>query len=82
VELARAFFESGRVEEGCRAAEEAQVYGPTEAMALEAGVRCALAQGDAGGALRRLEEARRLAPLDSRLRAAEAALRATVGHGP
>ncbi|WP_225410896.1 rhomboid family intramembrane serine protease [Stigmatella hybrida] len=82
VELARALFESGRVEEGCRAAEEAQVYGPTEAMALEAGVRCELARGDAEGALRRLEAARRIAPLDSRLRAAEAALRATVDPGP
>ncbi|WP_245767181.1 rhomboid family protein [Stigmatella erecta] len=82
VELARAFFESGRVEEGCRAAEEAQVYGPTEAIALEAGVRCELARGDAEGALRRLEAARRIAPLDSRLRAAEAALRATVVPGP
>ncbi|WP_238536508.1 rhomboid family protein [Stigmatella aurantiaca] len=82
VELARAFFESGRVEEGCRAAEEALVYGPSKAMALEAGVRCELARGDAEGALRRLEEARRVDPLDPRLRAAEAALRATVAPVP
>jgi rhomboid protease GluP len=81
VELARALFESGRVEEGCRAAEEALVYGPAETVALEAGVRCELARGDAGRALLRLEEARRVDPLDPRLRAAEAALRATVQAG-
>jgi rhomboid protease GluP len=81
VELARAFFESERVEEGCRAAEEALVYGPVETVALEAGVRCELARGDASRALLRLEEARRVDPLDPRLRAAEAALRATVQAG-
>ncbi len=81
VELARALFESGRVEEGCHAAEEALVYGPAETVALEAGVRCELARGDMGQALRRLEEARRVDPLDPRLRAAEAALRATVKAG-
>jgi membrane associated rhomboid family serine protease len=78
VELARAFFEVGRVEEGCHAAEEAQVYGPAETVALEAGVRCELARGDVERALLRLEEARRVDPLDPRLRAAEAALRATM----
>lgn len=78
VELSRALLESGQVEEGCRAAEEALVYGPSEARALEAGVRCELARGDVRRALGRLEAARRVAPLDARLRAAEAALRATV----
>ena len=78
VELARAYFEAGRVEEGCHAAEEARVYGPAEPAALEAGVRCELARGDVGRALLRLEEARRVDPLDPRLRAAEAALRATM----
>lgn len=78
VELARALLESGQVEEGCRAAEEALVYGPSEARALEAGVRCELARGDVRRALGRLEAARRVDPLDARLRAAEAALRATV----
>jgi rhomboid protease GluP len=81
VELARAFFESGRVDEGCHAAEEALVYGPAETVALEAGVRCELARGNMAEALRRLEEARRVDPLDPRLRAAEAALRATVEAG-
>ncbi|MBN1207568.1 MAG: rhomboid family intramembrane serine protease [Myxococcaceae bacterium] len=81
VELARAFFESGSVEEGCRAAEEARVYGPSETVALEAGVRCELARGDTERALLRLEEARRVDPQDPRLRAAEAALRATVQAG-
>ncbi|MFL5346999.1 MAG: rhomboid family intramembrane serine protease [Hyalangium sp.] len=81
VELARALFESGRVEEGCRAAEEAQVYGPLETGALEAGVRCELARGNTERALQRLEEARRVDPRDPRLRAAEAALRATVKAG-
>lgn len=78
VELARAYFEAGRVEEGCRAAEEARVYGPAETGALEAGVRCELARGDVERALARLEEARRVDPQDPRLRAAEAALRATM----
>jgi Flp pilus assembly protein TadD len=81
VELARAFFESGRVDEGCRAAEEALVYGPSETVALEAGVRCELARGDTARALLRLEEARRVDPRDSRLRAAEAALRAALKAG-
>ncbi|MDY7228685.1 rhomboid family intramembrane serine protease [Hyalangium rubrum] len=81
VELARAFFESGHVEEGCHASEEALVYGPTVTVALEAGVRCELARGDMARALQRLEEARRVDPLDPRLRAAEAALRATVEAG-
>ncbi|WP_224365195.1 rhomboid family intramembrane serine protease [Hyalangium versicolor] len=81
VELARALFESGRVEEGCRAAEEALVYGPSETVALEAGVRCELARGDTARALLRLEEARRVDPRDPRLRAAEAALRATLKAG-
>jgi rhomboid protease GluP len=80
-ELARALFESGHVEEGCRAAEEAQVYGPSETVALEAGVRCELARGNTERALLRLEEARRVAPDDARLRAAEAALRATMKAG-
>ncbi len=78
VALSRALLESGQVEEGCRAAEEALVYGPSEARALEAGVRCELARGDVRRALGRLEAARRVDPLDARLRAAEAALRATV----
>jgi membrane associated rhomboid family serine protease len=81
VELARAFFESGHVEEGCHAAEEARVYGPSETGALEAGVRCELARGDTERALLRLEEARRVDPQDPRLRAAEAALRATLKAG-
>jgi len=81
VELARAFFESGQVEEGCHAAEEARVYGPSETAVLEAGVRCELARGDTERALLRLEEARRVDPQDPRLRAAEAALRATVKAG-
>jgi rhomboid protease GluP len=81
VELARAFLESGHVEEGCHAAEEARVYGPSETGALEAGVRCELARGDTERALARLEEARRVDPQDPRLRAAEAALRATVKAG-
>jgi membrane associated rhomboid family serine protease len=81
VELARALFESGSVEEGCHAAEEAQVYGPSETVALEAGVRCELARGDTERALLRLEEARRVDPRDPRLRAAEAALRATLQAG-
>ncbi|WP_224245348.1 rhomboid family intramembrane serine protease [Hyalangium gracile] len=81
VELARAFLESGRVDEGCRASEEALVYGPSETVALEAGVRCELARGDTARALLRLEEARRVDPRDPRLRAAEAALRATLGAG-
>ncbi|RKI57314.1 rhomboid family intramembrane serine protease, partial [Corallococcus sp. AB049A] len=78
VELARAYFESGQVDAGCHAAEEARVYGPSDTGALEAGVRCALAQGDTAGALRRLEEARRVDPRDPRLRAAEGALKAAV----
>jgi len=81
VELARALFESGHVEEGCHAAEEARVYGPSETAALEAGVRCELARGNTEQALLRLEEARRVDPQDPRLRAAEAALRATVKAG-
>ncbi len=81
VELARAYFESGQVEEGCHAAEEARVYGPSDAVVLEAGVRCELARGDSERALLRLEEARRLNPEDARLRAAEAALRATMKAG-
>ncbi|MBJ6764754.1 rhomboid family intramembrane serine protease [Myxococcaceae bacterium JPH2] len=78
VELARALFESGQVEEGCHAAAEARVYGPSETAALEAGVRCELARGDAVRALARLEEARQVDPRDARLRAAEAALRAAL----
>ncbi len=79
VALARALLEAGRVEEGCRAAEEALVYGPSETRAHEAAVRCELARGDVARALGRLEAARRVDPLDGRLRAAEAALRATEG---
>ncbi|GMU09913.1 rhomboid family intramembrane serine protease [Corallococcus caeni] len=78
VELARAYFESGQVEEGCHAAAEARVYGPSDTGALEAGVRCALARGDTAGALLRLEEARRVDPRDARLRAAEGALKAAL----
>jgi rhomboid protease GluP len=81
VELARAYLEAGQVEEGCHAAEEARVYGPSEVAALEAGVRCELARGDSERALLRLEEARRVNPEDARLRAAEAALRATMKAG-
>jgi membrane associated rhomboid family serine protease len=78
VELARSLFETGRVDEGCHAAAEARVYGPSDTGALEAGVRCELARGDVGRALERLEEARRLDPRDARLRAAEVALRAVL----
>lgn len=78
VELARALFEVGRVDEGCHAAAEAQVYGPSDTGALEAGVRCELARGDVARALERLEEARRVDPRDARLRAAELALRAVM----
>ncbi|RYZ34606.1 MAG: rhomboid family intramembrane serine protease, partial [Myxococcaceae bacterium] len=78
VELARAFFESGQVEEGCHAAEEARVYGPSDTGAMEAGVRCELARGDTARALLRLEEARRMDPRDARLRAAEGALKAAL----
>lgn len=78
VELARALLEAGEVEEGCHAAEEALVYGPSEVRAHEVGVRCELARGDVARALWRLEAARRVDPLDARLRAAEAVLRATV----
>ncbi|WP_323379178.1 rhomboid family intramembrane serine protease [Pyxidicoccus xibeiensis] len=78
VELARALFEAGRVGEGCHAAAEAQVYGPSDTGALEAGVRCELARGDVARALARLEEARRVDPQDARLRAAEMALRAVL----
>ena len=35
VELARALFETGRVDEGCHAAAEARVYGPSDTGALE-----------------------------------------------
>ncbi|WP_369414431.1 rhomboid family intramembrane serine protease [Corallococcus soli] len=78
VELARAYFESGQVEEGCHAAAEARVYGPSDTGAMEAGVRCELARGDTARALLRLEEARRLDPRDARLRAAEGALKAAL----
>ncbi|WP_370644097.1 rhomboid family intramembrane serine protease [Myxococcus sp. RHSTA-1-4] len=78
VELARALLEAGRVDEGCHAAAEAQVYGPSDTGALEAGVRCELARGDVARALERLEEARRVDPRDARLRAAELALRAVM----
>jgi Flp pilus assembly protein TadD len=78
VELARALFEAGRVDEGCHAAAEARVYGPSDTGALEAGVRCELARGDVARALERLEEARRVDPRDARLRAAELALRAVL----
>jgi rhomboid protease GluP len=78
VELARALFETGRVDEGCHAAAEARVYGPSDTGALEAGVRCELARGDVARALERLEEARRLDPRDARLRAAEVSLRAVM----
>ncbi|WP_420821699.1 rhomboid family intramembrane serine protease [Pyxidicoccus trucidator] len=78
VELARALFETGRVEEGCHAAAEARVYGPSDTGALEAGVRCELARGDVARALEQLEEARRVDPRDARLRAAEVALRAVL----
>ncbi|WP_371876534.1 tetratricopeptide repeat protein, partial [Pyxidicoccus fallax] len=78
VELARALFEAGRVDDGCHAAAEAQVYGPSDTGALEAGVRCELARGDVARALARLEEARRVDPRDARLRAAELALRAVM----
>ncbi|WP_233591909.1 rhomboid family intramembrane serine protease [Corallococcus sp. AB011P] len=78
VELARAYFESGQVEAGCHSAAEARVYGPSDTGALEAGVRCALAQGDTAEALLRLEEARRVDPRNARLRAAEGALKAAV----
>ncbi|RKH18151.1 rhomboid family intramembrane serine protease, partial [Corallococcus sp. CA047B] len=78
VELARAFFESGQVEEGCHAAAEARVYGPSDTGAMEAGVRCELARGDTAQALLRLEEALRLDPRDARLRAAEGALKAAL----
>ena len=78
VELARAYFESGQVDEGCHAAEEARVYGPSDTGALEAGVRCELARGDTARALLRLEEARRVDPRDPRLRAAEGALKAAL----
>ncbi|WP_420718302.1 rhomboid family intramembrane serine protease [Pyxidicoccus sp. MSG2] len=78
VELARALFETGRVDEGCHAAAEARVYGPSDTGVLEAGVRCELARGDVARALERLEEARRLDPRDARLRAAEVSLRAVL----
>ncbi|WP_338864365.1 rhomboid family intramembrane serine protease [Myxococcus stipitatus] len=82
VELARALLEAGRVEEGCHAADEAQVYGPSDTGALEAGVRCELARGALPRALARLEEARRVDPQDARLRAAEAVLRTMMETVP
>ncbi|AGC47453.1 S54 family peptidase [Myxococcus stipitatus DSM 14675] len=82
VELARALLDAGRVEEGCHAADEAQVYGPSDTGALEAGVRCELARGALPRALERLEEARRVDPQDARLRAAEAVLRTVMDVPP
>ncbi|WP_323382179.1 rhomboid family intramembrane serine protease [Myxococcus dinghuensis] len=78
VELARALLDAGRVEEGCHAADEAGLYGPSDTGALEAGVRCELSRGALARALERLEAARRVDPQDPRLRAAEAALRGVM----
>ncbi|NVJ07977.1 rhomboid family intramembrane serine protease [Myxococcus sp. AM001] len=82
VELARALLQASRVEEGCHAAAEARVYGPWDTGALEAGVRCELSRGDVARALERLVEARRVAPQDARLRAAELALRSVLEASP
>ena len=82
VELARALLEAARVDEGCHAAAEARLYGPSDTGALEAGVRCELSRGDVKRALERLVEARRVDPQDARLRAAELALRTVLESSP
>ncbi|WP_426757231.1 rhomboid family intramembrane serine protease [Myxococcus sp. Y35] len=82
VELARALLEASRVDEGCHAAAEARLYGPSDTGALEAGVRCELSRGDVVKALERLVEARRVDPQDARLRAAELALRTVLETAP
>lgn len=76
--LALAQLSDGQLEAGCRSAEQAMLYGPKDALALEVGARCELLRGNPARALERIREARKANPSDPRLSRAEAALRATV----
>src|SRR5919197_3195802 len=76
--LALALLHSGDIEAGCRAAADAVLYGPADALALETDARCQLARGNTRRALQRLREARKANPSDPRLVRAEAALRDAV----
>lgn len=79
--LARSLLQAGEVEEGCREARDAAARDPERPSAYELQARCLLARNDPKAALSQLETAARLAPGDERLRAALAALRATVAEG-
>lgn len=81
-ELALALLQAGRVDEACRAAEQAVVYGPRDPRALEVDARCEVARGNTQVALARVREARVVNPADERLRRAELALEAAVGRPP
>lgn len=76
--LALAQLSAGQIEEGCRDAEQALLYGPADAFILEVSARCELARGQPGRALERLGQAREANPTDPRLIRAERALQEAV----
>jgi tetratricopeptide (TPR) repeat protein len=80
IELALSLLQSGELEAGCRAAEDAALYGPADPGALEVAARCQVALGNPEAALQRIREARKVAPSDPRLSSAERALRAAVAR--
>lgn len=79
-QYALALLQSGQIEEGCNAADDAVVYGPKDARALEIAARCELARGDTAAALLRIHTAREFAPQDPRLKTAEDKLRAALAE--
>jgi hypothetical protein len=79
-QLALALLQSGQIEDGCKVADDAVLYGPRDVRALEVAARCELARGDSAAALLRLHSAREVAPADERLKAAEDKLRATLAE--
>ncbi|MBX5483017.1 MAG: rhomboid family intramembrane serine protease [Myxococcaceae bacterium] len=77
--LALAQLADGMVEEGCRSAEQAVLYGPDDPQVLEVAARCELARGNPARALERIRQARHASPSDARLARAEKALAEAVG---
>lgn len=79
-QLALSLLQAGQIEEGCKAADDAVLYGPRDIRALEVAARCELSRGDSAAALLRLHSAREVAPQDERLKAAEDKLRASLAE--
>ncbi|MFL5321451.1 MAG: rhomboid family intramembrane serine protease, partial [Myxococcaceae bacterium] len=79
-QYALALLQSGQIENGCKASDDALLYGPRDSRALEVAARCELARGDTAAALLRVHTALEVAPQDERLKAAENKLRASLAQ--